>query len=194
MARNGIRTLAEFPEWNEAKRQLTEIQKALSDAERRAQEIHGLLAPTPGGGAGSPSEIDRRAEALLQGQEINRRLPVNSGALSMELQQLREDRLVYCRAIEMKEKEIRGLESRLSSEICKAVEPEHTRLAKKIARLARELGEANDEMCSFHRDIRDAGVSDMSLRNMEFKGAGRLSEHDSRVSYFLRECAQLGLI
>lgn len=188
-----FKRLEEFPEWMTAQERLTALKLRRDAAEQR---VVGLIEQIGGFGERDKkdgvSALERQAQRLVAGEDTERRESVTLGGLSADFAAAQQDRATLIRAVEIQRSLIAELHGRLSREICASIEPRYHERVTRLVRAVRAVAELNDEVGDFLKEIDDAGISPLSLRNMQFHGAGKLSDEYSRASHYLREAEEFG--
>lgn len=133
------------------------------------------------------------AERLLAGESLD--------ALVVEPDQSKVSALMRKQqavrgAIEIQERKLRGVVSECSRTACEQVLPQFNEFAGRVARLTRELGEANDAMQDLAERLQDDGFTWSAWIWPAWTGqVGSLTRDDySRANQFLRECAEHGVV
>ncbi len=188
-----IKRLEDFETWNEANQRLAKLQGRLAEVERHIATLHGEMSLHSE--VARTDQTQQRAAALLKG-DIDAALKTSHGMVSIteDLGQASQERNTLVAALDMLTKEIDRLRGQLSQRICEAHAPQYRSLVRKQAELVRQVAETNDEMREFLKTIEELGISNSSLRNMVFAGAGLLSENYSKANFYLRECREFGFV
>jgi chromosome segregation ATPase len=183
--------LDDFSEWNQMTARLVELQQKRALADGRVGELGAALSAA----AAPVAASDRleRARAMVVGETVDFQPRQVSSRIQADLEAAREERAVLDEAIEMQKRELERLRVKLSENICRKLLADHHKMAYRIAKLAKELAEASAEEDDFRKALEDGGIQYSSvLRPKLFTGIGRLEDHHSRISYYLREAADFG--
>lgn len=132
------------------------------------------------------------AERVLAGESLDEiivnREPSKLGDLLRKQRAIRE-------AIEIQERRLRAVVSECSREACERVLPEFRELAGRAMRLTRELAQTNDQMRAVTDALEEQGFSWGSwLWPVWTYTVGSSRDEWSRANYFLRECAEHGVV
>jgi hypothetical protein len=183
--------LSDLPDWVRATELLVDLQTKFLDAEASVQRLMAEFT-VAGAGSSTNSATVERARALLndaaQGAGASK-LPRNSTEIQHDLASARENRAIYAEAVALQRGVVEEPHYKLSAEIFLSLKSEHRRLVGLVAEKARELAEASAAEEEFRDDLKERGIAYQSggLKPMLFPRLGKLSEHGSMISRYLRE-------
>jgi hypothetical protein len=100
---------------------------------------------------------------------------------------------VLIEAVGMQRTLVEKLRYALSVEICElGIREEHRKISAKVAAAARLLAEASEAERDFRERLSDRGIAWQAggIKTMIFPRIGRLAEHGSVISTYLREAEE----
>jgi hypothetical protein len=184
--------LEDRPEWMREESLLVELQQKLGDAEKLVTRLLGEYVTASS--SFSSQVVVSRARALLSG---GGGAPAAGSRTQSEVQadlaQAREDRAVLIEAVGMQRTLVEKLRYALSVEICElGIREEHRKISAKVAAAARLLAEASEAERDFRERLSDRGIAWQAggIKTMIFPRIGRLAEHGSVISTYLREAEE----
>ena len=138
----------------------------------RARELAGAAAPT-----GSAQVSVGGNNLMLSAAEIQR-----------EIRAATQERAAIDEALVLVGDARAQLRRKLSQQICMGVRPRVVELVAELARTMERAGALNDQLHELRTDLESTGVSTGALGvPLEAFVIGRLSDENSRVTFFLRE-------
>jgi hypothetical protein len=146
--------------------------------------------------ASAGSDIVGRARALL-GEGSRGAVQRTQGEVQKDLAQAREDRAVLAEAVSMQRTAVENLRYKLSAQLCEqGLKAAHREIVTKVAEAARVLEEASAAEQAFRAELDERGIAWAAggLHPMLFPRIGKLADHNSTVSRYLRECEELGYL
>ena len=178
--------LTDFPEWEESTKKLNELKLERDTLERDYNA--GLLQVRDR--ETKQRRLTEAAEHLIKGGD-GKVKPVLS---ENDLEDLAERRRVISRAIELQEKHVQGLLSRLSSEICKTIRPEYVAIVRDMATAVARLQNIAQKERLFRESMRDAGIQFIThIQPCVLRGFGE-SDSYGRAAMFFREAVATGYL
>lgn len=151
-------SLQDYPEYVEAEEKLHELSRRKTDLDRRVRDLQVEFAEKHGNRAPNPqnAEIDAEAAKLL-GKPLP--APSRAAECKRQLEEARRELAIVNRAAEAQTGEVKGLQRRLSVEICKQLAPKHRELAVDVARALIRLIEVSRAESDFRDELEARGVS-----------------------------------
>lgn len=184
-------SLDDDPDYRAASSRLTELQLEMTDNERESQQCEQSLLALAA--TSQNTKLLAEAQALIAGKIPEpEKDPV---ALRGKLEKLRPRLRVLFEAIRLQRAERDRLRYQASEPIARALAPQHRELVRQVAGAAVALSRVIQEEAEFRATLTDKNILISShITPMVFHGPGLLSDENSRVRAFLKECAERGFL
>lgn len=179
--------LSDYPEWQQENEKLQELRLERDSLDRAYNEGLSKLSEHDI----ANDKLTAAAERLLAGdQRIEEKT-----FTSKDLENLSNKRRVIRRAIEIQEKRVRALETKLSQEICKKLKPHYVAIVKEMAKAAAKLQDAAEKERLFREDMRDGGISFTAhIPPMGLRSFGMKDDQYSIPNRFFRNAVEAGYL